>query len=267
MRDIEIAPQVEGKGRTFRAVLLASVRADLFWPGGMTATDNERPVWAMFAGSEQELRAFMANLTSGRKADMPKPYGHGDDRMEILRSAGFQTTWQREAEGSIATVFLPELFQLDPGLVDPAGIKFIILPTGTLIRRQVLDVKPLVRHAQVAGHRKVGAEFLEMCAPLAYIFCAYLDRRTRCPLVSDGRFYMQLFLACLKKQIASFSTNSDRYRDHDLGFGHHPSLQFFERDTATIGLLPGVAFRSSHDEFEKLLAEQVSLFFQLTGTH
>ena len=42
------------KTRQFQAELLAYVQGDTLWEGGKAATDNIRPVWAMFAGSEQE---------------------------------------------------------------------------------------------------------------------------------------------------------------------------------------------------------------------
>ncbi len=270
MREVQIVPQQQGKGRTFRAVLLAAVEADLLWSGGMTATENQRPVWAMFAGSDQELRAFMANLTGGRKASLVREnQGYSrrkDECLEILKSAGYATIWQREAEGSLATIYLPDLFQLDPGMVDPSGIRFILLPTREWAEAQTLDVKPLVQYARRLGYSKLEREQLAQWAPLSFLFCAYLDRRTRCPLVSDGRFYFQLMLACLDSGLASLSTHDVRYRDYS--FGEHKELRYSEIDTANVGLLPGLVFRSDHETLERVLAEQVALFFRVTqGSH
>jgi hypothetical protein len=271
MREVQILPQTEGKGRTFKALLLASVEADLLWTGGQTVSDNLRPVWAMFAGSEQELRAFTANLLSGRKAVFPKNNGwrrRKEDQLEILRSAGYQTTWQREAEGSIVTLYLPDLFQMDPGMVDPDGVRFVLLPTKEWTEAQNLDVAPVVRHAKKVGFDLDTAQLVSL-APLAYLFCAYLDRRTRCPLVSDGRFYLQLMLACLQKGLASFSTDADPYYRRDAKeFGQHHALQYHEVGTTEVGLVPGLVFRSDHETLETLLAEQVATFFSSTkGSH
>jgi len=266
MRNVQIEPRTEGKGRTFEALLLASVAANPFWPGGATGSDNFRPVWAMFAGSDQELRAFMANLTLGRKATFSGTgytgYRHRQSVLELLKSAGYQTIWQREAEGAIATVFLPELFQMDPGMVDPEGASFILLPSREWVQAQNLDPNPLVQHARRCGFL-LPPEELAKWAPLAFLFSAYLDRRTRCPLVTDGRFYMQLMLECLKQGLASFSTK-DPYYYHDRGFGENQALQYREQDVEEVGLLPGLAFRAKHPDLEKLMAEQVSVFFKLT---
>jgi hypothetical protein len=72
--------------------------------------------------------------------------------------------------------------------------------------------------------------------------------------------------ACLAQGLASFSTgdSSSTYRDRDK-FGHNPNLRFKEESTADVGLLPGVAFKASHEEFEAVLAAQVGLFYQITG--
>lgn len=271
MREVQISPQTEGKGRTFRATLLASVEADLLWPGGQTVSDNLRPVWAMFGGSDQELRAFMANLTLGRKAEFPKANSYSRrkaDCMEVLKSSGYQVAWQREEEGSLATIFLPELFQIDPGMVDPMGARFILLPTQTWASKQKLDIPSLVAHSRLCNYLEFSPEQLAAWAPMSYLFAAYLDRRTRCPLVADGRFYYQLMLSCLEHGLASFATPKDTYRNHDsLGFGSHPKHQYHEADTTSVGLLPGLAFNAPHDTIDALLAKEVALFFKIQGTH
>lgn len=265
MRNVAIEPKTEGKGRTFRAVLLASIEADLLWSNRSSGSDNMRPVWAMFAGSDQELRAFMANLTTGRKITCEKRYGYyrsgKEDRLEFLKSARYQTIWQREEEGLLATVYLPDLFKLDPGMVDPAGIGFILLPTQEWHDRQSLPTSYLAKHLKRCGY-ELGPDWASQWGTTAYLFAAYLDRRTRCPLVADGRFYIQLMAACLQHRLASFSIRDRFSRSQD--FGVHHSHDFHETDTQTVGLRPGLVFRSSHDNFEELLAREVETFFQIT---
>lgn len=270
MRDIQIAPQSDSKkGRTFRATFLAAVEADLLWEGGETVTDNTRPIWAMFAGSDNELRAFMANLASGRKATFPQKrydYRRKADCIEILKSYGYRVTWQREPEGSIATIMMPELFQIDPGMVDPKGATFVMLPTQEWAEQQSMDVDTvfsLIEHARACGFKDQSEAELADWGLLSFLFATYLDRRTRCPLFADGRFYLQIMLSCLKHKLATFSTVPDRSY-YDTEFGMHAGLRYHEINTAAVGFLPGLAFKSDHETLERLLALEVERFFDLT---
>lgn len=269
MRVVTIEPQKEGKGRSFSAVCLATIEADRLWPGGDAVTDNNRPVWAMFTGTDNEVRPFVANLLLGRKAEFEKDNAYRyttrkrGERLEILRSAGYQITYQREAEGTIATVFLPDLFRLDPGMVDVDGARFIVLPSREWALAQKVDVAPIVQHGRSLGY-PIEEEALASLTPMAFLFAAYLDRRTRCPLLSDGRFYLQLLLACLHNGLASWSNAKDRYY-RETEFGKHADMLFFEKDTADVGLLPGIAFNAAHEAIEEVLASEVDRFFKLTG--
>ena len=281
MRDIVIAPPEQGKGRSFHAVCVSTIEADCLWEGGQTATDNIRPVWATFASSDAELRPFMANLKGGRKAQFIKGsgyYSRKQERLEILRSAGYQVTWQREAEGSLATIFLPELFQLDPGMVDTKEAKFIVLPSHDWAASQKIDVKPIVQHARkLLGPNKPPVDRysrgttlptddeLARMVPLAFLFCAYLDRRTRRPLYSDGRFFMQLMLACMAQGNATWPT--EETYGHEDRFGRHKTFRFRQDTSEVAQVAEGVAFRASHEQIDAILSEQVTLFFKLTGDH
>jgi hypothetical protein len=87
----------KGKGREFSAELLAYVKADTFWSGGQTDTDNNRPIWAMLGGTEQELRSFVANIQMGQRAALPvKDYSRSAPiRFEWLKSGGYRYLWQK----------------------------------------------------------------------------------------------------------------------------------------------------------------------------
>lgn len=265
----------DGKGRSFQALCLATVEADALWPGGLTQTDDVRPVWAAFAGTENELRPFMANLILGRKAEYISQTGYHRRKtkgVELLKTAGYQQAWQRETEGCIATAFLPDLFRLDPGMVDPEGASFVVLPTREWFAKQTIDVNPIVEYgvalSKVYGYPVNEGQLITL-APIAYLFCAYLDRRTRCPLLADGRFYLQVLLACLDRGLASWSVDEDKtyysYYQNRSKFGQHSRFGFREYNTEALGLLPGLAFQASHDTLEALLAEEVSKFFGLTS--
>jgi hypothetical protein len=264
MREVRIEPKEEGKGRTFFSTCLATVECDNLWEGGQTSTDTVRPVWAMFAGSEQELRPFIANVTLGKKILIGgdrNAYRRKEDRMEFLKSTGYQTVWQREPEGSVVTVFLPDLFQLDPGMVDPSGAAFIILPPTAWAASQKIEAEPILDHVMSLEPNLeacIKRDDLAQLVPLSFLFGAYLDRRTRCPLVSDGRFYLQLMLACLDKGLASWSGDGYSRR-----FGVHARFRFTEEGTARIGLDQGLAFQASHESIESVLSQQVELFFSI----
>jgi hypothetical protein len=268
MRDIVIAPQTEGKGRSFAAVCVGTIEADSLWDGGQTATENMRPVWALFAGSDAELRPFMANLRTGRKAQFIKGtgyYGKKQERLETLRSAGYQIAWQREAEGSLATMYLPEIFQIDPGMVDTREVRFIVLPSVDWAPAQIIDPGPIVQHARKLGG-PLGSEEIAALVPLAFLFCAYLDRRTRRPIYSDGRFHMQLLLACLTQGLASWPTDdSYRWRPDREKFGRHSHFQFRQTTTEAARVGEGLAFHATHEQVDTILAEQVQQFFAVIG--
>ncbi len=267
MRELIIeSEQQRGKGRSFHGALLASVEADPLWEGGRTQTDNLRPVWAMFVGSEQELKPFVTNLLLGKKAcTLSNSYSRRKgERVELLKSAGYQVSWQREVEGTIATVHLPDLFRLDPGMVDPKGITFVILPSQDWLSRQKIEQDSIVKHIQRFEYPIAGEE-LPYLIPLAFLFAAYLDRRTRCPLYSDGRFYLQLMLACLEQGLASWPTPDDYYGYRDSPFGQHHNFGFHQHDTDDAGLTQGIAFHAKHEELERVLAEQVEIFFDKTA--
>ena len=253
------------KGRTFEAILLAHVEADRLWDGGSTSPDAIRPVWMMVGGSESEVKAFTANLRCGKKAILGNAthYRRKEQEYEILRSAGYQVTFQKVTSGMVATLHLPELFRLDPGMVDPEGVRFCILPPAEWTRSQSFD-PAVVTHVQALGFDKPAEEIVSMI-PLAALFCAYLDRRTHCPLVSDMRFYLQIFLSALNQGIASWSTDPQAYY-RDSPWGCHKHLGFKETDTSVVGLLPGVACMASHENLETFLAEQVDVYFQSIST-
>jgi len=258
MQDVVIESNEGGKARSFRALRLASVEADMLWPGGQADTVTQRPVWSMFCGSDQEMRAFAANWTAGRRASLLSN-NRKADRMELLKSANFSATWQREPEGTILTTFLPELFQMDPGMISEAGAAFIVLPTVEWLGAQEIDNVPaILEHGKGFLPENSGLEddVLRQLVPMSFLFCSYLDRRTRCPLISDGRFYYQFLLVCLARGLASWSKN------HYRSFGVHNKFRFSETLTAEVGLAPGIAFKASHADLEEVLAEQVALYYR-----
>jgi hypothetical protein len=220
------------------------------------------------------------NLKMGRKAEKFSNFrsrGGDEERLEFLKSVGYQVTWQREPEGVLVTIYHPELFRLDPGMVDPTGVNFVLLVPADWSAAQRVDVDAAVRHVQslrVEGSPNVDVALLESLVPTAYLFAAYLDRRTRCPLVASGAFYMQLLIAALEQGLASLPGNCARYNSHRSEWGHSHFHGFnleiggerYCRDSIeTVGLQHAISFHASHERFEAFLAEQVVLFFQRTS--
>jgi hypothetical protein len=271
MKQYVIQPKEEGKGRSFSAVCVATITAYGQFPEGNDGK-TIRPVWTLFAGTEAELRAFMANLKGGRKAELSGYGKKGDDeRLEYLRNVGFQLAWQREEEGALCTIYHPEMFRLDPGLIDPKGINFVLLVPTDWSNAQQVDTAAAVKHVQGLAP-EVDPTLLTTLVPAAYLFAAYLDRRTGCPLVADGRFYLQLLVAALDKGIASLPGHDIKYNStyRDQEWGHHRHHEFdveigssSERlGLESIGFQHAISVQSKHAPFEEFLAEQVILFYK-----
>jgi hypothetical protein len=245
------------RGRSFSATLLASAEADPLWEGGRTSGDTRRPVLLVLAGSETELRPFVANLLTSRAALFNKK-----DRLEILKSAGYETFWQRHPEGAIATLYLPELLDLDPGMVEPTGARFVCLAGDDWLRSDpVDDLRAVVSHAMRASDhtydfRDWPGVSLDTLAPVSRLFAAMLDRRTRCPIVADPRFHLQLLVAALREGLASLPRAPDSYGRETW---------FKVRGAEHLGFATPVAFGATHERVEALLAEETARYFDVVG--
>lgn len=243
MTDLRIVQKKDAtKGRTFTAKLLAWMSADYLWATG--DTKSTRPVWLMLAGSDGELRPFVANLQAGNKAEVTHNgyAGRSSQKFEVLRSAGYHTSWQRTPHGSVATMYLPELFRLDPGMVDPTGIRFAVLPEHVWL--------PVVEPLSQKAYPDLTDEEREYIPRVAPLFIAYLDRRTRCPIVADAGFHVRLLAECVRAKAARVV---GRQRDNRLGIA--------AEDLGSVGLAPGLVFGAKHVDFEGLLAEQTQAHF------
>ncbi len=277
-REIVIAPEKEGqKGRSFSALYLAGIRADALWQGGQAETENLRPVWCLIATTEAEVRPFMANLRLGRKAAFMPAAGGGyvskrdaQAKLELLKSARYRIELQRTAHGTAALAFLPDLFALDPGMVDPAGIKFCMLLEQAEVDRQAEEwsVTGAMDHLRrIKFHRFAGEQDrIRQLLPLAPCFAAYLDRRTRCPLLKDPRFYAQLLVRCLDIGMASLTKPPGHTYHRDAAWGVNTRLDFETEGVEELGYAPALAFHAGHEDFERLLADCASEFFAVTGT-
>lgn len=239
MKDLVIQQQKEGKGRSFRATLVSYVEITRVSP---RSNDAKRPVFMAVAGTENELRPFVANLRTGKKAECGYK---GRDRYEILKSAGYQCTWQRSAKGSLVTLFAPDLFSLDPGMVDPKGVQFCVMPGQDWTKDSDVEVPDFVPKDRVEAVRR-----------LAPLVIAYLDRRTRCPLVPDPVFYVSLLADALNEGLACFPNRGGYYP----GWGE--AKGFDAEGIEDLGMHEPLFFAASHEVLEDFLARHVKAHFE-----
>jgi hypothetical protein len=278
MQTIYIEHEGDGKTRAFRALLLAYVCAAKLWDGGDVSEQGKtkhgskdklvRPVYMMIGGSKSECATVIANLRSGEKGAI---LGLDDStetwvtrkaqKIELRRSAKYAIDPQL-LEVDVATEKRPEcheakLYDLcreDPGMVDPTEVKFLSLPKASWIDPSTVDVDGVVSHMQSIGY-KDNIEFLRLLALLAPFFATRLAARSLAPLVADLRFFVQVLVASLKCKLATMGAEavggSAWAYDKDAGY--------VEYGLSAIGLLPGIAFRATHEDVKALLIEQVKL--------
>lgn len=262
MQDFVIQPQEGRKGRSFQGTAVAIVTAS----GLCEASGGSccRPVWAMFAGPDASLRPFVTNLKLGRKAD---PIGknmrnNSEERIEFMKSVGYYVSWQKEPEGSLATIYHPDLFRVDPGMVDPDGIQFVLLVPSDWAEHQKVQIneEQALAHLKRVGLPTDKVPFRDLVVA-SYLMAAYLDRRTHCPLVADGLFYLQLMVAALDQGLASTPSDNLRWGSTYREWGYQSHHGFRAAGLDSVGIRQAYSFLAKHEQFDKFLAEQVTLFF------
>lgn len=259
------------KSRSFRATLLGHLVAPALWGGGSTDTKATRPVWAVIAASAGAAGPFLMNAKMGKKAHTDR------ECYEWLRSAGYVHALQKTDAGVLATIYLPDLFRQDPGMVDPQGVTFVALPSAAFLAEQArrIDVEAAVQHVAAittpstfgispdrwnapVGEKEYAKQrdLLRDLAPLAPLFALYLDRRTRCPILPDTRFQLQVFVRFLKDKRASLRAEGS-YND---SFGQVRSMLRGDLPEE-LGYGTPVACRASHEDVEQILADETEAFF------
>lgn len=222
-------------------------------------TDNTvRPAWMVLAGSEQSVRMFLANFLMGRTALLEEGYHHrrGGTKFQLLKSAGYQAHTRKMPGGAVSTVYLPSLFSVDPGMVEE-NIEFILMTTAKWRASQQFDMAEARRF--VTDHELVinlereyprrttpptENELMDL-VPEAMSFMMYLDRRIYYPMPPNYLFGLQLLIRCLNEGLAR--RNDPRsYRS-----------SYEEHDLETVGLPPGLCFRTNQKEFGTILAGEV----------
>jgi hypothetical protein len=242
------------KGRVFSQELLAWVEADFLWEKGANS-DNRRPIWTALAGSEQESKAFLANFTQGHLATSGY-YRSNDEKFELLKSVKYRVHQQKISGGGVySTVFLPEFFMVDPGLIDPEKISFVVLPLNYWIEGQSYDIERAKRLYTALYEITFGAQItvdLDWHTMLAVgsLFLLYLDRRCRYPMPFDPVFGAWLFLMC---------ENAGKVVKPTSGYRSSFKLEIRE----PVGIRSGFAFLSDHETFGELLSLEIRRWFRV----
>lgn len=285
------------KTRRFQVTYLAHLCANAWWSGGQAAADATRPVWLLIAASERAARPFVANLQTGHRAVLvpyrpdqtftPSPLA----QIELLKSAGYRFLWQRLTGGPdgpqvLVTAYLPDLFILDPGLIDPAGVAFLALtPTwwaereAAILRTDAATCTTITQHLR-ALKRKAGGldgwygwspDRLLALVPQAVHCGSFLERRTTRPLVSTPAFALQLFLAGLEQGLLTLSHPAEPGHayprpapEDEWSWARHPgSTPVTAYGLSTAGLEPVMACRTTHEALDTFLAAEVERYFAM----
>lgn len=275
----------KGKTRRFSAVYLSSIRADILWDGGRTDTGRvERPVFLAVAGGDTALRPFLANLRMGRRADIKTEDNRRYDEslaIQLLRSTRYDEVAQRHGDTTIVQLLHPDIWPVEPGMVDPDHVSFLSIAPAWWHREQLDDLLAdrelagrVLAHAERTGLRLApnqgtsrnskpdltDDELLDLL-PDAARFIQYLDRRTRRPIPNDPAFYLQIFIYALARGQASLSKAHEYYWKSPLSWAYHKwASGFDEFETAAAGFRPGVVMHLTTEAADEFLAGQVKIY-------
>lgn len=289
------------KGRAFTVVKVADITANHLWFGGASETRTLRPVYLALGGNPTELGPFLANLRMGTPATLhdttwSDSYGRKIViRYELLVSGSYQIISQTLPDGGeVKVAFIPNLFQFDPGMIDPAGARFVAAcpvwwaerERGALLADEArcaaimrhmralgvpsapgsksvpqYNAPPLVETVYPGGGAFTDDELLDLVPEAAYVV-SYLEKRTRRPIPPDLAFFLQLYLAALESKLFTRTwrfgdTKPERLPRSDPWWWASHTTQFTATGLGAIGLCEPVACRASHNEIDAFLSEQV----------
>jgi hypothetical protein len=231
---IDAQPTMEGeKTRQFRAELLCVVAAPTLWELGSTSRDNTvRPVLLAYAASEQESRAFSANLRAGRAAAEDANRGCRL-KFEIPRSAGFRFDTHTRDGATLTVAYLPPVFALQPGTGGEDAIRFLFMPPTWWVDREAATLPEFGKDAREAA--------------LAAYFVAFLDQRSPLPIANDLRFHLELYRAARASDWCHPPQRSGQQVEH-----------LYAEGCATLGFEPPLVATATHPAFSAFLAEQTA---------
>lgn len=267
------------KTREFSATLVSFISAPMLWSAG--GNDPLRPVFALLAMSRDVEIPFVANLKEGKKKLRIEGLGSGRDNghpMEFLKSAGYEFRPQRVGGGVMLEVFLRDLFEETPGMVDEQGVTFLLSEDAERYEREAaaFDRAGLTLVLDQFTRRKnetwdqfgirVGEAPINRARDFANVavnratvlaegrrFAAAIHERADIPLLPDPLFGVQILCSAMAYGFAARSTD----------FSVHVSKPFCEAGMDRAKRHPGLAFTASHVQIEAWLAAEVATFDRL----
>lgn len=216
------------KTKKFSVIGLGFITADSLWDGGENASET-RPVYLSVTGKETTLRPFLANMRAGTRADMSgasygSNYDVADNRIRLLKTAGYQVIKQKNDDIAMVTFYLPQLFQNETGMIDAEKCAFISAPPQWWIKKQVRilaknqekvnEVITYMRRGNLLDEGEKNIAYFPQSVyfnedqiigliPVAVHHLAAMDKRTRFPLLQDYRFAVRLYLSAMAHGITS----------------------------------------------------------------
>jgi hypothetical protein len=226
-----------------------------------------RPALLSLACTTGEAAPLLANLRAGRPADYYDGEASKAQKLELLKTAGYAHAIQRCAAGVRVDLYLPALFDLDPGFVDGDVVRFVCLPDRAWLAAQDLDVGAAVAHLRsldVIGpdgrrddwrdERPTEADVLPV-VPYAPLFAKYLLGRCRLPLVPELDFLAQVLVAALSQGLAK--RGRENYSDSRWGRVRETwTKDYIEVGAAEAGYVPGLKFEATRTALEEFLGAQ-----------
>lgn len=243
MDELRICPKrtdsgEERKSRAFSVRLIGWYEADPIWDLGRSADRVTRPLWISWCGTEQEVKAFSANVRTGRKIQRWTG-SRQQEQIDVPKSARFKYVQSLGPGGtSVMTVYHPGLLHLDP-VETGEEITFLSLVPTWWVDEQAPAACDSLGCSEESGREAV----------IAALVIAYLDRRSPLPIIDDLGFHVRLFRAALEQRCLLERTPEQRY-----------SIPKSEPKTVP-GIERAVACRATFDAFGELLREQTALHF------
>lgn len=266
----------EGKTRSFEARVVGMTISNMApW---VKPNDDKliQPVSVLIVGDDSSVRAVVANLRTGRRCWLTdrkrntvrnkQPYPSLD-----LTGTKYQYLFQQFDEGTICHVYSIDLYNQDPGMIDPDDIQFIAPVPKQWVEEQqqyLQAIDPELKSWAIKEFTKVCkpqslksehewqsiADSIVECAAMT---CVYLDRRTRIPILPDLRFQVRLFLECVTVGLCRYPEQKNERYSRQWGFSG-PSFISNDRE---MGLVWSIQCRASHDSFQSVLARVVNQHF------
>lgn len=251
-----------GDQHVYRGWLVALVVADFAWSGGGQG-NAVRPIFFAVAASPGEAGPLCAALARGAAAEVheDRHSSRKPARYELLRSAGYARLTQTTPAGVLTTFYLPELYQRDPGLVDPERAALAVLPRADWVAAQRYDAAAIDAHLAAvprlySGWGRDSRDCPTIDAtwtPQARLFGEALDRRTSAPLLTDDAFLVQLLRAAVDTRLAVLSGHRK--------LESYNSEPYSEIGVEAAGYARGLAFVATQKQIAELVGVSARLYF------